>query len=1112
MTRYLSDHVSVLPHYQRSIRFDSDIGKEDVLKSYVMTASGVTTLSELAQFLVNGQQAAFTWTGPYGTGKSALAVYLAALADRDSKIRKVAREMLPPDVQGELVSSIFGEKGAKWKVIPVTGDRRSLFDLINDGLKNAGFAKSGRIPNNAKGVLQRVEEASDFFKRARPLIIVDEFGKCLEGTLLSGGDLNAFQDIAEVFARSKIKPVIIGILHQSFEHYASRMSNEIREDWKKVQGRFVDLSIKTTTDEVVSLAARAIRAEYSSSKAREAAASVFNALRLQRPNLDPQISAHLESCWPLHPVSVLLVSALSRKSFTQAQRSLFSFLSSNDTAGFRDFLKHSAFSDSASYEPRHVFDYVAANFDHAINGTTTEAKRWTIIKDGLSRVEAKFGESHGNVFKTIAIMELLREPQALLPSQEVLDVIFSNQLNIDQITKDLASISVIVFRRYQHCWALYAGSDFDLEVSLREAQEGLVLSQIDLDSAVEMPPIVAKLHYSQTGSLRWLSRSFAEASSILDGSFSPNLDGAIASFVMPISSSEAELKALSDKAFVQGAVARYERVILGIPETDEARRYALVVYKSFVEINALERILRSDPQLDSDEVARKLVREQLDSARLYLYSLVSSLINSVSWNSKLSISTSPGKGGLLSGLATQVANAIFPLSPRLINELLNRDSVSTSAAKARKELMNSMLLHENSERLGIVGWPAEAGLYESILRRSELHVQKSPGVWLFECSVTREDEFGELWRKTDVFLQTPQPKSALQLYQYWQEAPFGIKLGVAPLLLWLYLLARKEQVVFYLDDVFQPQLAPINADELLRKPGEFSVRLLKIADEEKCLLQHLAREFAKTNGELVENDILNVARSVVREFLVLPTWAKRTSRATVDTRKIRTEVLKASDPNQLLFVVLPSVVGSRDPAEIVKALLNALSELRGLLPQMVNSLWDELMAALGVTSRSPTDFERLQSRAADISEVLSHPGLKTLLPRLRQLTLSQDDVLAQKFSLICMAAGKTDRDFFDHDIDVVRQVFREWALEFRKTELLKRLTDDSKHRVALTFGLGIPNGNSTVLTLDVDRSRIGHALRERPEILRLFEGMTKEEQALALVELSQELFKESANV
>jgi hypothetical protein len=111
-----------------------------------------------------------------------------------------------------------------------------------------------------------------------------------------------------------------------------------------------------------------------------------------------------------------------------------------------------------------------------------------------------------------------------------------------------------------------------------------------------------------------------------------------------------------------------------------------------------------------------------------------------------------------------------------------------------------------------------------------------------------------------------------------------------------------------------------------------------------------------------------------------------------------------------------------------------------------------------------------------------------------------------------MAAGKTDRDFFDHDIDVVRQVFREWALEFRKTELLKRLTDNSKHRVALTFGLGVPNRNSSVLTLDVDRSRIGHALRERPEILRLFEGMSKEEQALALVELSQELFKESANV
>ena len=63
----------------------------------------------------------------------------------------------------------------------------------------------------------------------------------------------------------------------------------------------------------------------------------------------------------------------------------------------------------------------------------------------------------------------------------------------------------------------------------------------------------------------------------------------------------------------------------------------------------------------------------------------------------------------------------------------------------------------------------------------------------------------------------------------------------------------------------------------------------------------------------------------------------------------------------------------------------------------------------------------------------------------------------------------------------------------------------------MTFGVGVPDAQSSVLTIDVDRSKLGRALQGHPEILELFEGMSKEDQALALVGLSQALFKESVN-
>ena len=1112
MSKYLIDHVTVLPHYQRSIRFDSDIGRADVLKSYVMTSSGVATLAELSQSLESGSQAAFTWTGPYGTGKSALAVYLAALADRNSQIRNLSQQMLPNNSSGELIGRVFGTQGGLWRVVPITADRRSLFELINDGLKRAGFIKKGAVPKTADRMIQRVEEASasDAFRGARPLIIVDEMGKCLESALLGGGDIYDFQELAEGFARSSVKPVFIGILHQGFEHYACRMSAEIRQEWAKIQGRFVDLGLKTTTDEVVGLAARAIQADYGSQAANKASQASYQVLRTQRPNLDVAVEKNLADCWPLHPVSVLLVSALSRKAFTQAQRSLFSFLSSNDPSGFRDFLNHTGFDKNASYRPPNVFDYILTNFDQALTSSVPEAKRWTMIKEGLARVDAKFSPMHSQVYKTIAVMELLREPQSLLPSNDVLSIIFDGEADIEQLTKDLASITVIVYRRYQDCWALYAGSDFDLEAALRDVRQGLVLSPRDFENAFDMVPVVAKAHYSVTGSLRWLVRSVVDVKSAKAAEFPLRLEGGMGALVLVVSSEESELLEINDLHLTKNASANnIQPIVLGIPESDYSRRGAVAVYQNLVDITALEQILRSNPQLDSDEIARKLVREQLEAARLQLYSQVELLVTAVTWRALWDEELVSYQGERLSSFASRIAADIFPLAPRVSNELLNRESVSTAAAKARKELMNSMLGSEHSERLGYSGWPAEAGLYESILLRTGHHVSKA-GVWMFECSNNREDEFGKLWSLTDTLLQGVQPVSASDLYKAWAAPPIGIKAGLAPLFLWLYMLAREEQIVFYIDGVFQPQLAPINADELLRKPDNFSVRLLRIGEDERELLETLAERFATANGELVPTDVLNVARAVVREFLSLPTWTKRTSLASVESRRIRTEVLRASDPNQLIFIVLPQVVGSTDPEVIVDALLRGLTELRSLLPEMVQRVWGVLVSALGA-GLGPSDLVQLQSRAGEIWDSVSHPGLRTLIPRIRDFNASDGDNTAKKFSLICTAAGKTERDFFDHDVDRVEQVFREWAFEFRRAELLQRLTHDSRHRVALTVGLGVPDSNSKVMTVDVDKRLIGQGRSNYPELHQSFERLSSEEQAAALFELSNTFFKEAAN-
>ena len=75
-------------------------------------------------------------------------------------------------------------------------------------------------------------------------------------------------------------------------------------------------------------------------------------------------------------------------------------------------------------------------------------------------------------------------------------------------------------------------------------------------------------------------------------------------------------------------------------------------------------------------------------------------------------------GGLeqaeLSNRASKLADARFGDSPHLKNELLNRLRPSSNVVAAQNALLRHTALYEGREQLGIVGFPAEGGLFESL--------------------------------------------------------------------------------------------------------------------------------------------------------------------------------------------------------------------------------------------------------------------------------------------------------------------------------------------------------------------------------------------------------------
>ena len=82
--------VRVARRFLRSVRIDADFGGAASLDGFICPHSFADVLKTMARHDSEAGQGAFTWTGPYGSGKSSLAVALGALLNSNPDLRKEA--------------------------------------------------------------------------------------------------------------------------------------------------------------------------------------------------------------------------------------------------------------------------------------------------------------------------------------------------------------------------------------------------------------------------------------------------------------------------------------------------------------------------------------------------------------------------------------------------------------------------------------------------------------------------------------------------------------------------------------------------------------------------------------------------------------------------------------------------------------------------------------------------------------------------------------------------------------------------------------------------------------------------------------------------------------
>ena len=1058
MSETLASYIDIERRFLRSIRIDSDYGREDVLDGYVCQKTALKTIETLAHQISTSQQRAFTWTGPFGGGKSSLALLLCSLVSSEEKIRKKAQKILgvPKDHPLYTVFSC-SEKG--WTVLPIVGTSGRVIDTLSERLsqdKDISFHASNR---DSKSIIQTLVSRSESPGCDGVLLVIDELGKFLEGAAKSGDDIYFYQELSEAASRSKGKLIIVGILHQAFEQYAHQLDKKSQEEWAKIQGRFVDIPLISSTDETIELLTGSIvlKKKFSHTKTRIISEAVASSIARRRKNNLEGFSEKLDKCWPLHPITAALLGPISKRKFSQNERTLFATLASAEPHGFQDFLQEQHASPFSLYSPWHYWDYLRANLEPSIL-LSPDGHRWALAAEAVDRATSRGEAIHIKLTKTVALLDIFKNSSSLFPENDLLLVTFpeATKKEVEKALTDLSQWSILLYRKYIDSWGIYAGSDFDIEdainrVRLAPGEFGFT----DFIDFNEFFPILAKRHYQSTGTMRLFGKSIVfhkDLRRYLESLKEQDTRTGEFLLIVPESSSS---PLRSEEAKIISESMKHESIAVAI-----ADQYS-IIGDLMLELGALKRIQESEVTLAGDSVARREIYARIYSVRTRLEGLIDEAFMNSQWFWK-GKPFFKEKTRSLSFFASQMCDEIFPKAPHIHNELINRHKLSVNIVRARRELMYRMLKDEDKENLGFIGYPAEAGLYYSILKETTIHREKD-GVWGFLTPLPsgKGGTFQDLFLTTTERISQSFEKmtSLSDIFTLWASPPFGIRSGVMPILALAYFLANRRSLALYMEGVFTPELTEVIIDEWLQDPARVSFRYVDIDPKREKFLEEISSLAATYLGKRILPTPLEAAIGLVSFVLKLPGWTKRTKSLRKETQQIRDLLLKASDPYRVLFIDIPEVLTSTSPKDLIDSLSQALEELKEAYPTMLRSLEEKLFMAID----HKKDFQKLHKRAETVKGISGDFLLDSFATRISTYKGDEKDLEG----LISLAVNKPSRDWGDQDIEAAILQLGKWAMEFRRIESLAYLQNRTPTRRAFAVAFGAANNRSSSRIIDI---------------------------------------------
>lgn len=820
-------------------------------------------------------------------------------------------------------------------------------------------------------------------------VVYDEFSKYLESSINSSSinDTKLLQDFAEKCNRSKSNQIhLLLISHKDIENYIDKNLPKDKVDgWRGISGRFSQTYLRNEFSQSYELIGSVIKKEPKFFKKLNKNNQFNKVMEEYFTNIlsDKDVSL-IKNCYPMHPISTFILPRLSEK-VAQNERTLFTFLSSNEKHTLNDFLI-TATDELDFLMPDYIYDYFEPLFRKEINNSEI----YTIYSTA-NRILKVIGDNsvESKALKTISLIYMIECFEELPPTLEVISKVYVDDFKI--IKKLVENNNIIYKKRSNGYLKIKEGINFNIHSKIDDQKEKIKV-KFSLPEILNKTSMYKYLYPNAYNDEMEITRYFdfnfitgEECLNISDWHSLSSETGSTGKIFAVIPNSQSQISEL--EKYFNNENIWHERFLVILPKkyinVDE------ISYEYYAIQNIREEFSEDIDVLDELDILEDDVYEILNK-------YISSYINA-EWNlcqyfySGNSIKIT--RKSQISAKLSEICFDTYVNTPIINNEVINKDKITTIALNSRNKLITGLLTLQLMPNLGLKGSGQDVSFMRSILINTGIlfDLDTEPKI-----NLNVEDEKLRQTLNTikEFFICGESGANFQDLYDTLtlSENGYGLKKGIIPILLAVVIYDIKKYIIIKSDDK-QMIITVDLINSINENPDRYTVYFTKWDSKKSDYIDSLVTIFDKyIIEEEKEIDMFSfVVLAMNRWYMNLPKYTKKVKNiykgtdkkcVLIEKQNIKyLTLLQKIDINsqQFLFSDILDIfnIKNDDYSEV----LNAIKDCKNIFDNIMNALIKHLISDIKIIfSGKDNKSTSLKSVMQDFVESLNTETIEHLYP------------------------------------------------------------------------------------------------------------------------------------